>query len=78
MNAKIAEVAVTGENVLNEVERAFVGKRDLLKMIMAAVLAGGYILLEDYPCLGKTLLARSLLRQGPIFTNIVLAGDIDV
>jgi MoxR-like ATPase len=82
MNAKIAEVAVTGENVLNEVERAFVGKRDLLKMIMAAVLAGGHILLEDYPGLGKTLLARSFATVLGLnfkriqFTPDLLPGDI--
>jgi MoxR-like ATPase len=49
-----------GKAVVSEVERAVIGKHDLLEMIMAAVLGGGHVLLEDYPGLGKTLIARSL------------------
>jgi MoxR-like ATPase len=45
--------------VLDEVERAVVGKRDVLELVLLAVLAGGHVLLEDLPGLGKTLLARS-------------------
>lgn len=113
MTDKFMDVAATGQNVLAEVERAVVGKRSLLEMIMAATLAGGHVLLEDFPGLGKTLIARSFaavlgldfkriqftpdllpgditggyvldrkdnhfqLRQGPIFTNIVLADEIN-
>ena len=55
----IARVSSLGKQIVVEVERAVVGKRDLLEMIMASVLAGGHILLEDYPGLGKTLIARS-------------------
>ena len=113
MSNKFMDVAATGEDVLAEVERAVVGKRGLLEMIMTAVLAGGHVLLEDFPGLGKTLIARSFaavlgldfkriqftpdllpgditggyildrkdnrfqLRQGPVFTNIVLADEIN-
>ncbi len=113
MSNKFLDVANTGQNVLAEVERAVVGRRSLLEMIMAAVLAGGHVLLEDFPGLGKTLIARSFaavlgldfkriqftpdllpgditggyvldrkdnrfqLRQGPVFTNIVLADEIN-
>lgn len=109
----IAKVSELSKQVVAEVERAVVGKRDLLEMIMAAVLAGGHVLLEDYPGLGKTLIARSFasalgldfkriqftpdllpgditggyifnraknkfeLRQGPVFTNILLADEIN-
>ena len=113
MSNKFMDVAATGQDVLAEVERAVVGKRGLLEMIMTAVLAGGHVLLEDFPGLGKTLIARSFaavlgldfkriqftpdllpgditggyildrkdnrfqLRQGPVFTNIVLADEIN-
>ena len=109
----IAKVSELSRQVVDEVERAVVGKRDLLEMIMASVLAGGHVLLEDYPGLGKTLIARSFasalgldfkriqftpdllpgditggyifnrtknkfeLRQGPVFTNILLADEIN-
>jgi MoxR-like ATPase len=110
---EIVKVSELSGKVVDEVERAVVGKRDLLETIMAAVLAGGHILLEDYPGLGKTLIARSFasalgldfkriqftpdllpgditggyifnrtqnkfeLRQGPVFTNILLADEIN-
>ncbi len=111
--SKVNDVAVASQKVMDEVERAVVGKRGVLEMIMSAVLAGGHVLLEDYPGLGKTLIARSFaavlgldfkriqftpdllpgditgsyvldrvqnrfqLRQGPIFSNIVLADEIN-
>ena len=46
--------------VLDEVERAVVGKRQPLTLVLSAVLAKGHVLLEDFPGLGKTLAARSL------------------
>ena len=51
MNSKLNEVPLTGKKVIDEVERAFVGKRDLLETIMAAVLAGGHL---RYPRHGET------------------------
>jgi MoxR-like ATPase len=73
--------AATGQ-VISEVELAVVGKRDLLEMIMAAALAGGHVLLEDYPGLGKTLIARSIATALGLefkriqFTPDLLPGDI--
>jgi MoxR-like ATPase len=82
MSAKINEVNVTGKKVIAEVGRAVVGKRGLLEMIMASALAGGHVLLEDYPGLGKTLIARSfatvlgLVFKRIQFTPDLLPGDI--
>ncbi len=111
--ADIHEVSKLSRKVIVEVERAVVGKRGLLEMVMAAALAGGHILFEDFPGLGKTLIARSFatalgldfkriqftpdllpaditggyffnrnknkfeLRKGPVFTNILLADEIN-
>jgi MoxR-like ATPase len=78
----ISRVAALGKGVVSEVERAVIGKHDLLEMIMAAVLAGGHVLLEDYPGLGKTLIARSLASVLGLefkriqFTPDLLPGDI--
>ena len=99
--------------VLDEVERAVVGKRDRLELVLAGILADGHVLLEDVPGLAKTLTARSFaevtglrfarvqftpdllpsdvtgssiwnqrdaefaFRAGPIFTNILLADEIN-
>ncbi len=68
--------------IIAEVERAVVGKHDLLERIMSSVLAGGHVLLEDYPGLGKTLIARSFARALGLefkriqFTPDLLPGDI--
>jgi MoxR-like ATPase len=76
------DLSTLAEKVISEVERAIVGKRTLLRRIMASVLAGGHILLEDYPGLGKTLLARSFASSLGIefkriqFTPDLLPGDI--
>jgi MoxR-like ATPase len=78
----IAEVAGQCERVIAEVERAIVGKSSLLRQIMAAVLAGGHVLIEDYPGLGKTILAKSLATALGLdfkriqFTPDLLPGDI--
>ncbi|MBK6886133.1 MAG: MoxR family ATPase [Tetrasphaera sp.] len=56
----VAEVSRLATEVLDEVETAVVGKRRALTLLLAGVLAGGHVLLEDYPGLGKTLAARSL------------------
>jgi MoxR-like ATPase len=78
----ISNVSSLSRQVIAEVERAVVGKRDLLEMMMASVLAGGHILLEDFPGLGKTLVARSFAKVLGLefkriqFTPDLLPGDI--
>ncbi|HLF74129.1 MAG TPA: MoxR family ATPase [Anaerolineales bacterium] len=78
----ISKVSSLSRQVIAEVERAVVGKRVLLEMMMASVLAGGHILLEDFPGLGKTLVARSFATALGLdfkriqFTPDLLPGDI--
>jgi MoxR-like ATPase len=111
---EIRELADLCAQIIQEVEKAIVGKHQVLRLMMASFLSpGGHILLEDYPGLAKTLIAKSfaealgmsfrriqftpdllpgditggyvfnsnqsqfLLRQGPIFTNILLADEIN-
>ncbi len=82
MAISISDVAIMSNKVLDEVERAIVGKRAVLEMIMASVLAGGHVLLEDFPGLGKTLIARSFATALGLdfkriqFTPDLLPGDI--
>ena len=108
-----ADVGRLAARVLDAVGSVVVGKRDALELVLAGVLAGGHVLLEDLPGLGKTLTARSLaqalglsfrrlqftpdllpadvtgsflydqrshdftFRAGPIFTNFLLADEIN-
>ncbi|RCK69819.1 MoxR family ATPase [Desertihabitans brevis] len=50
------------QRVLAEVERAVVGKREALELVLTGVVAGGHVLIEDFPGLGKTLAARSFAQ----------------
>ena len=109
----LAQVQQVSQRLLDEVERAVVGKRDALELVLMGLLANGHVLLEDYPGLAKTLTARSFaevtsigfariqftpdlmpadvtgssiwnqrdadfdFRPGPIFTNLLLADEIN-
>ena len=65
------------ESILDEVERAVVGKRQTLELLLAGMLADGHILLEDYPGVAKTLIARSFSEAiGVSFTRIQFTPDL--
>lgn len=78
----IKQVAVISNKVIAEVEKAIIGKHDLIRTVMTAILADGHILLEDFPGLGKTLLANTFATALGIkfkriqFTPDLLPGDI--
>jgi MoxR-like ATPase len=63
--------------VLDEVERAVVGKRNALELVLVGFLANGHVLLEDYPGLAKTLAARSFAQVLSMrFTRIQFTPDL--
>jgi MoxR-like ATPase len=79
----IEQVAGLSDQIIQEVEKAIVGKRQVLTQMMAAFLSsGGHILLEDYPGLAKTLIANSFASALGLgfnriqFTPDLLPGDI--
>ena len=72
-----AEASRLAAAVLDQVERAVVGKRDALVMVLAGILAGGHVLIEDLPGLGKTLAARSFAQTlGLRFTRAQFTPDL--
>ena len=74
---QVAEATRLAGQVLDEVEKAVVGKREALMLVMAAVLAKGHVLLEDFPGLGKTLAARSFAQAlGLRFTRAQFTPDL--
>jgi MoxR-like ATPase len=71
------ETTVLCDAVLNEVERAVVGKRAALTLILTTVLANGHVLIEDLPGMGKTLIARSFAAAlGLRFTRVQFTPDL--
>jgi MoxR-like ATPase len=109
----VAQLTRDATRILDEIERVVVGKREVLKLLLMAVLCDGHVLIEDFPGLAKTLIARSFaavtemdftriqftpdlmpsditgsslydqraarfdFRPGPVFTNLLLADEIN-
>jgi MoxR-like ATPase len=72
-----AEAAYRCTAVLDEIEKAVVGHRRALELVMIGILAGGHVLIEDLPGLGKTLIARSFARAlGLEFARIQFTPDL--
>ena len=82
MELTIPETAKLAKSVLNEVEKAIVGKQSVLEKVLVSFLAGGHVLMEDYPGLAKTLIANSFASALGLefkriqFTPDLLPGDI--
>jgi MoxR-like ATPase len=75
--ASIDETGAVSTRVLDEVERAVVGKRETLELVLLAVLSDGHVLLEDLPGLAKTLVARSFAQVlGLQFQRIQFTPDL--
>ena len=110
---KLTTLAARAEDIVSAIGAVVVGKDELLRRILAGTIASGHILIEDYPGLAKTLIARLLaealglgfkriqftpdllpsdvtgsyiydqrearfeFRPGPIFTNLLLADEIN-
>ncbi|MEE1651627.1 MoxR family ATPase [Brachybacterium sp. J144] len=72
-----AEATAAAQRVLDAVETAVVGKRPALEKVLTGILAGGHVLLEDLPGLGKTLAARSFAQAlGLPFTRAQFTPDL--
>jgi len=78
----LAAIAETGAQILAAVRTVVVGMDDPLEIALATVLAGGHVLFEDVPGLGKTLAARTLAAAlGLSFRRLqctpdMLPGDV--
>jgi len=72
----------TVEKLAGQINQVFVGKEDIVENLLVCLLAGGHVLLEDVPGVGKTTLAKALsctcgLKMGRVqFTPDTLPGDI--
>ncbi|HEX6490442.1 MAG TPA: MoxR family ATPase [Gaiellaceae bacterium] len=78
----LSDVAATAGRILTELERAIVGKREPLELVLLGLLADGHVLIEDFPGLAKTLIARSVAQVASLrfsrvqFTPDLMPGDV--
>jgi MoxR-like ATPase len=78
----VEQLAASADRILAELERAIVGKRDALELVLLGVLGDGHVLLEDFPGLAKTLIARSFAQVASMrfarvqFTPDLMPGDV--
>jgi MoxR-like ATPase len=73
----LQRVASLADAVLDEVERAVVGKRQVLELVLLGLLADGHVLIEDLPGLAKTLIARSFAQTTSlVFRRIQFTPDL--
>jgi MoxR-like ATPase len=74
---RIVAAAAHAQAIISNIENVVVGKRQTIEYALAAALAGGHILLEDVPGLGKTMLARALsVSIGLEFRRIQFTADL--
>ncbi|MGH9291497.1 MAG: AAA family ATPase [Acidimicrobiales bacterium] len=75
--ASTAETGRVAARIVDEVEKAVVGKRSAIELVLLGVLAGGHVLLEDVPGVAKTLLVRSLCAAtGLSFSRLQFTPDL--
>ena len=73
----LTEVGELSNRVLDAVERVVLGKRDALELLMLGLLGDGHVLIEDYPGLAKTLMARSFAQVTSLdFSRIQFTPDL--
>lgn len=66
-----------GERIVETIGSTFVGKRSIIRKMVAGAMANGHILFEDYPGLGKTLLVKAFARSiGVNFTRVQFTPDV--
>ena len=73
----VDELSHQADRILDEVERAVVGKREALELVLLGILADGHVLIEDFPGLAKTLTARAFAQVTSIgFTRVQFTPDL--
>jgi len=72
-----ADLAGTFESVVGSVRSAYVGTEETVRLALCALMAGGHLLIEDYPGVGKTTLAKALARSlGLEFGRVQFTADL--
>jgi MoxR-like ATPase len=74
---EFTEVKQLGDRITGNISRVIVGKDDVIRLVIAAFLAGGHVLLEDVPGTGKTMLSKALAKSvGVSFRRVQFTPDL--
>lgn len=74
---EICQVEDRIKKIRENMEKVIVGKREVIELVLTALLSGGHVLLEDVPGTGKTVLARSLAKSlEGVFKRIQFTPDL--
>lgn len=77
VSTEMSRVTEAAEKFINNVGKVIVGKRDVIELVLVALLSEGHILIEDVPGIGKTILARTVARSlGLSFKRIQFTPDL--
>jgi MoxR-like ATPase len=77
LRLELGELSLKARRVVDSVEAAIYGKRDVVETALAVLLSNGHLLIEDIPGVGKTTLAKSLARTlGLVFKRIQFTPDL--
>ena len=74
---ELEQVRDLSRQIVDEIERAVVGKRESIELVLLGLLGDGHVLLEDYPGLAKTLTARSFAQVTEMrFARVQFTPDL--
>jgi MoxR-like ATPase len=76
-NVDVRRVGEAAEKILNNIGKVIVGKRDVIRLVLVALLSEGHLFIEDVPGIGKTMLAKATASSlGAAFKRVQFTPDL--
>jgi len=76
-NVDVTRVEAAAEKILDNIGKVIVGKREVIKLVLVALLTEGHLFIEDVPGIGKTMLAKATASSlGCVFKRIQFTPDL--